>query len=114
MVTVDPKRAVRCRWCGTFESDQWKNSVFRKGLWCSNNCYNAGHFADYLVASTFFVTFSVTVIPSMFLFYITSGNEVGPLSVFILILIIVPFAILSSILTYKSYVLRRKINRFQE
>ncbi|PNX51616.1 MAG: hypothetical protein BV458_11290 [Thermoplasmata archaeon M9B2D] len=114
MVTVDPKRAVRCSWCGTFESDKWRSNAFQKGLWCSRECYLAGHLGAFIFSSIFFPTLSVTMLPFMFLFYNNSGNELGLLSVFALALIFIPFAIYSPILTYRSYRLRMTIMKFHE
>ena len=114
MVSVDPKRAARCRWCGAFESDDWRNDIFRKGLWCSKECYHAGHLRDYLFSSIVFLTFSVTIFPYMILFYINLGNEQGLLPTLFFVLVIIPLTVFSSIITYKSYTLRKKIMKFQE
>jgi hypothetical protein len=114
LVTVDPKRAVRCSWRGAFESDNWKHAIFRKVSWCSKECYQASHLGAFLFSSILFLTLSVTMLPYMFLFYNSLGDEMGLFSVFIIILIYIPFAIYSSILTYRSYNLRKKIMKVQE
>lgn len=114
MVSVDPKRAVRCRWCGAFESDDWMNDLFRKGLWCSRECYNAGHLGEYLFSSIVLLTFSVIILPYMLLFYINLGGDQALLPILFFMLVIIPLAVLSPIITYKSYRLRQKITKFQE
>jgi len=114
MVSVDPKRAARCRWCGTFESDDWKNDMFRKGLWCSKECYHAGHLGEYLFSSIVLLTFSVTIFPSMLLSYINFGNEQGLLPTLFLMLVIIPLTVFSTIITYMSYTHRQNIMKFQE
>ena len=59
-VEVDPRRAMHCGWCGTLESDQWNNDIFRNKVWCSRACYLAGHFWDYVFTALF--SFSLAII----------------------------------------------------
>ncbi|MFW9957025.1 MAG: hypothetical protein ACFFCT_03050 [Candidatus Odinarchaeota archaeon] len=114
MVTVDPKRVVRCRWFDAFEGDNWMGDIFGKGQWCSKRCYEAGHLGTFLFSSILFLTLSATMLPYMFLFYIYVGNEMGLLSAFILAIIFITFAVYSPILTYRSYNHRKKIIKIQE
>jgi hypothetical protein len=69
VITDNPKQAVRYRWCGAFEGDNWKYDIFKKGFWCSKQCYEADHLGGFVFSAILFPTLSVTMLPSMFLFY---------------------------------------------
>jgi hypothetical protein len=56
-VLVNPDRAARCGWCGSYESVKWRNDFFRSSIWCSHRCYMAGHFWEFV-----FYTVAILVI----------------------------------------------------
>ena len=40
-VAVDASKVARCNWCGTLQSDNWKE--IRTGIYCSNGCADASN-----------------------------------------------------------------------
>lgn len=71
-VLVDPDRAVRCGWCGSYESDKWRNDTFRSSVWCSRSCYSAGHFGEYVG-----LTISIGII-DLFFIAVESWSQAPP------------------------------------
>ena len=108
-VSVDPDRAVRCSWCGSYESDKWHHEILmRSRVWCSQSCYRAGQF-ETLVFST-----STMVIIDLFLILweLSLPAPPTPLGVvlFTFLFILTGLFALASVL---SYSIRGKIPRVE-
>ena len=58
-IAVDKKRVMRCKWCGTTESDDWMDS------YCSKTCSVADSLGDELCGAVIFPTLWISAVISL-------------------------------------------------
>jgi hypothetical protein len=102
-VLVDPARAVRCGWCGSFESDKWRSDVFRSSLWCSSSCYYAAHFGESVC-----LTLAVFVVGVIFIPIVITAPGGFYLSAFIILL-----TVIMALLSMNAYSARTRTPKAQ-
>jgi len=99
-VLVDPDRAVRCGWCGSYESDKWRHDMIRSSVWCSRSCYWAGHLEEFvcLTMALLVIDFSLVSIQLTS----TLPQTLNTFLMFIFLFLLTGFMVLGSMVAYSS------------
>jgi hypothetical protein len=100
MVTVDSSRVANCDWCGTIESEKWRQYIFG-GNYCSRACMQAGTYSQLICSALILLLIPVLLLMVPLAIGITVNPEMW-LNLGFLFLICWPFGFFALIQVAKT------------
>ncbi len=105
-VEVNSNKAARCGWCGSYESEKWWHDYYRTSIWCSQSCFFAGHFWDFIFFTVVFLIIDFTLISVQLI-----SSLPLTLNTVVLFSVLISLTSLLAIASYAGYFHRSKISQ---